>query len=76
VTLGIEAAQAGGVMDGISPTVRAMLERTARDWGLQPSATAAVATARVPPPARLRASQPTAQQTTQPTTRAVALAGD
>jgi hypothetical protein len=57
-------------MDRISPTVQAMLERTARDWGLQPSVTAAAAP--VPPPARVRASQ----QTTQPTTRAVALACD
>jgi hypothetical protein len=59
-------------MDGISPTVQAMLDRTARDWGLQPSAAATAAAAIVPLPTRVRSTQ----QATQPTTRAVALACD
>lgn len=59
-------------MDGISPTVQAMLDRTARDWGLQPCGPAMAATARVAPPVHARATQ----HATPSTTRALALACD
>lgn len=58
-------------MDGISPTVQAMLDRTARDWGLQPCGPAMAATARVALPVP-RATQ----HATPSTTRALALACD
>jgi hypothetical protein len=57
-------------MDGISPTVQAMLDRTARDWGLQQSTTALDAAALVALPAR--APRPAAP----PTRRTVELACD
>jgi hypothetical protein len=57
-------------MDGISPTVQAMLDRTARDWGLQQSATALASDALVALPAR------TPRPAASPTRRTVELACD
>lgn len=61
-------------MDGISPTVQAMLDRTARDWGLQQNMTPSVTVVGSVIPRHGCAAL--TQEPTASTARAVALACD